>query len=141
MNRRQARQVALQALYQMDVGGAQIEDAIRFATSCLGQDSDVPGFDEDSEALGFARQIVSDAWARLGDLDSLIRPNLKGWVIDRLPRIDLCIIRLALCEMLTRDTPRGVVINEAVELAKEFSTSESGKFINGVLASLAKVGL
>ncbi|MDG6938571.1 MAG: transcription antitermination protein NusB, partial [Nitrososphaerota archaeon] len=63
-----------------------------------------------------------------------------GWALERMPAVDRSLLRLATFELLGRpDTPTGVVISEAVELAKEYSTEESGRFVNGVLAALAAV--
>lgn len=72
-------------------------------------------------------------------LDSIISPALTSWNIERLSRVDISIIRLALLEILDRDEiPEKVSINEAVELAKKYSTDQSPKFINGVLAGCLK---
>ncbi len=129
MNRREARQVALRALYQMDVADAMLKEAVQFA---------LEGLCPDASEVEFVTRLTSDTWELMPELDERIRPNLKGWTLERIPITDLCILRLALCEILTMDTPVKVVINEAVELAKEYGTSESGRFVNGVLASLAK---
>ena len=67
--------------------------------------------------------------------DGIIAPLLEGWTLDRLPTIDRIVLRMSMFELRFRpETPRPVVINEAVELAKKFSTEDSGRFINGVLA-------
>ena len=73
------------------------------------------------------------------DIDALIVAHSKGWSIDRMPALDRAILRLAIYELLSRaDVPVAVVIDEAVELAKRFSTDDSGRFVNGVLAAVAK---
>jgi N utilization substance protein B len=65
---------------------------------------------------------------------------LEGWTLERLPTVDRLVLRMGVYEMRHRpETPRAVVINEAVELAKKFSTEESGRFVNGVLASASQV--
>lgn len=72
-------------------------------------------------------------------IDNRISENLRGWTISRISKVSLAIMRLAICEMLFfDDTPNSVAINEAVELAKEFSTEEDASFINGVLGSVEK---
>jgi N utilization substance protein B len=69
----------------------------------------------------------------------LIVSHAKGWAIDRMPALDRAILRLGIYELLSRpDVPVAVVIDEAVELAKRFSTDDSGRFVNGVLAAVAK---
>jgi N utilization substance protein B len=129
MNRRQARRVALQALYQMDVAKSSLDEAIAFA---------MEGAGNTAEGTDFARELAGGAYFLICELDPVIKPTLKGWLMERLPRVDLDILRMALYEMITSVTPKSVIINEAVELAKEFSTDDSGRFVNGVLATLAK---
>ncbi|GAC1568386.1 MAG: hypothetical protein NVS2B3_11720 [Vulcanimicrobiaceae bacterium] len=70
------------------------------------------------------------------EADALISPLLEGWTIDRLPTLDRLVLRMSVYEMTyRRETPRAVVINEAVELAKKFSTDDSPRYVNGVLAA------
>ena len=69
----------------------------------------------------------------------MISENAKGWPLDRMPALDRAILRLAIWELTDRpDVPTAVVIDEAVELAKRFSTDDSGRFVNGVLATIAR---
>ncbi len=71
--------------------------------------------------------------------DRLIDAAARGWDLDRMPVIDLCILRLATCELLSNsETPHAVIISEAVELAKRFSTDSSSKFVNGILATIKR---
>jgi N utilization substance protein B len=73
-------------------------------------------------------------------IDALIRDHAKNWSLERMPVLDVCILRIAIFELDSeRDTPTAVVINEAVELAKRFSTDDSGRFVNGMLSALAPV--
>jgi N utilization substance protein B len=73
-------------------------------------------------------------------IDAEIVAHAKGWALDRMPALDRAILRLAIFELRSRaDVPTAVVIDEAVELAKRFSTDDSGRFVNGVLAAVAKV--
>lgn len=71
-------------------------------------------------------------------LDERLRPFLRDWTIERLSRVDLAILRLAAYELTMCDTPPSVAINEAVELANQYSTDKAGAFVNGVLGSLAR---
>lgn len=74
------------------------------------------------------------------EIDAEIVAHAKGWAIDRMPALDRAILRLAIFELRSRaEVPTAVVIDEAVELAKRFSTDDSGRFVNGVLAAVAKV--
>jgi N utilization substance protein B len=72
-------------------------------------------------------------------IDGLISEHSKGWTLQRMPAVDRAILRLAICELQRRpETPTAVVIDEAVELAKRFSTDDSGKFVNGMLSAIAR---
>jgi len=93
-------------------------------------------------ASGFLRQAVQIAWDYHERVDGIISELAVGWKIERIARVDLAILRLAIVELLVGiEEPRpadAVVINEAVVLAKKFSTEDSGKFVNGILASVMK---
>jgi len=86
-----------------------------------------------------ARLIVVGVSEDAMAIDSLITTNSKGWALDRMPALDRAILRMGVFELLHRlDTPIAVIIDEAVELAKRFSTDDSGRFVNGVLAAVAR---
>jgi N utilization substance protein B len=71
--------------------------------------------------------------------DEIIAENAIGWTLARMPVIDLIVLRIAIFELMSRpDVPTAVILNEAVELAKTFSTDESGRFVNGILSTIAK---
>ncbi|MGA0117485.1 MAG: transcription antitermination factor NusB [Ilumatobacteraceae bacterium] len=90
-----------------------------------------------SEAL--ARALLVGVEASRERIDGEITIHAKGWALDRMPALDRAILRLAIHELLDRpDVPVAVVIDEAVELAKRFSTDDSGRFVNGVLAAVAR---
>ena len=76
--------------------------------------------------------------ANVEAIDARLKPFLRGWTIDRVTRVDLAILRLAAHELMLGQTPRGVVINEAVELANQYSTDKAGGFVNGVLGNLGR---
>ena len=84
--------------------------------------------------------IVSGVAARSGAIDELISEHATGWTLARMPSIDRNVLRIGCYELLGRpEVPVAVVINEAVELAKTFSTDESGRFVNGVLSAIAAI--
>lgn len=90
------------------------------------------------EPDALTRELVTGVGADIGRLDELIAAKAKGWTLARMPVLDLNVMRLAVFELIARpDVPTAVVLNEAVELAKRFSTDDSGRFVNGVLASVA----
>lgn len=96
------------------------------------QNSDLPSL------TGKAGRYVRGVLAHRLDLDRRIEEVSEGWPLHRMPVVDRTILRLGLYELLHEPTPTAVILNEAVELAKRYSTSESGKFVNGVLATLSR---
>lgn len=86
----------------------------------------------------FAAELVRGVGEHLAELDEVIASYARGWTVARMPALDRAVLRLGVFELLHRpDVPTGAVISEAVELAKRFSTEESGRFVNGVLAAIA----
>ena len=89
----------------------------------------------DAYATAIATGVDDDLVA----IDALIRDHAKGWTLERMPAVDRAVLRIATYELLHRpDVPVAVAISEAVELAQQFSTDESGRFVNGLLSSVAK---
>jgi len=86
----------------------------------------------------FANQLFEGAAKDVSSLDQMIRLHCENWRFERLAAIDRAILRLAIHEMSSAETPPKVVLNEAVELAKKFSSEESGSFVNGVLDAVRK---
>ncbi|MBR4998406.1 MAG: transcription antitermination factor NusB [Clostridia bacterium] len=94
---------------------------------------------EDKDSLEFISKILKSFAQNYNEINEIISQNLKGYTIQRLYKIDLAIITLAVIELkFIKETPKEVVINEAIELAKKYSTEKSPRFINGVLADLVK---
>ena len=90
------------------------------------------------EIFGYARDIVAGVVENHAEIDDLIETYSREWAIDRMPALDRAILRVAVWEILFNDeVPNGVSINEAVELAKEYSTDDSGSFINGLLSNIS----
>ena len=86
----------------------------------------------------FANQLFENAAARAAEIDPIISTHAKNWRIERMPAIDRAILRLAIAELRTTGTPHKVVINEALELAKKFSSEDAAPFINGILDAVMK---
>jgi N utilization substance protein B len=123
-SRRHGREVALQALYGAEVGKRSPDEML---TELLARD-------ESSEGRSFVRDLVLGTLENEEESDALIAPLLEGWTLDRLPTIDRIILRMSAFELNHRkEIDPAVVINEAVELAKKFSTEDSGRYVNGVL--------
>lgn len=93
--------------------------------------------DQSSDGRAFVRDLVMGTLENEAESDTVIAPRLEGWTLDRLPTIDRIILRMSVFELRHRtDTDPAVVINEAVELAKKFSTEDSGRYVNGVLGRI-----
>jgi transcription antitermination protein NusB len=128
MSRRAAREQALQVLYSVVVGSREPADALR----------DVVNERVDEEQRSFVKDLTVGTLEYADEADRIVSPLLQGWTIERLPTIDRLLIEMATFELLCRpETPAAVAINEAVELAKRFSTEDSGRFVNGVLSAVA----
>jgi len=122
--RRRARDIALQVLFQCDIGRAPVDEALAAARA---RD---PGAEWD-----FIEALCRGTLARQRELDEVIAPLLQGWSLERLASVDRAILRMALYELQDMDTPEAAVIDEAVELAKRYGTEDSGRFVNGVLGA------
>ncbi len=130
-NRRLGREQALQALYSMDVGRREPADVL----------SDVIGDNADAQHRTFVRELVLGTLDYRQEADRIVSPLLEGWALERLPTIDRLLLEMGTYELRRcAGTPAAVAINEAVELAKRFSTEDSGRFVNGVLSAVAKAG-
>ena len=128
-SRRMARELALQALFSVEIGHRDAAEVL---------DEYLSSFSESAQRL-FVKDLVLGTLEHAPESDERITPLLEGWTIERLPTIDRLLLRMAAFELQHRpQTPRPVVINEAVELAKRFSTEDSGRFVNGVLAALIR---
>ena len=133
--RHRAREAALQILYQWEVGGRDVEQAAEKFFSLQWPDVDEPA----DELRAFASRLSRDTVARLAEIDELIARTAKRWRPERMAVLDRLILRLAIAELLVdAGTPPAVVINEALELARTFTTEESVKFINGMLDAVKK---
>ena len=126
--RRRAREAALQALFAIDVGRRDPGEALTEAF-------ETPAAHGNEQ---FVKQLVLGTLEHAQRSDEVIAPLLRDWSIDRLPTIDRLILRMAVFELTTEGTPRAVAINEAVELAKKYSTADSGRFVNGVLSRVGR---
>ena len=134
--RRRGREAALQILYQWDLGRADIEVTIDTFFDLQWPDRQPP-----PEALrAFAAALARDTVAGLGEIDGLIAEAAENWRPERMAVLVRLVLRMAVCELLrhSADTPPPVVINEAIELARTFSTEDAVKFINGMLDGIKR---
>ncbi len=126
-SRSTARRIAMQAVFQAELSGADVADALNSL------------FEEEKlteEAREFSRVLATGAFNKRKEIDSRIASLSKNWSIDRVSPLDKSILRVAIYELTSlKDTPKAVVINEALELAKRYSDEDSPKFINGILGN------
>jgi len=130
MSRRQAREFALLVLFQMDLGKAEQEAAMRYVAGekLLSEDE-----------LAFAKRIILGTIEQLKKIDEVVSSLSHDWQIKRMATVDRNILRLALYEVFyCEDIPTAVSVNEAVELAKLYGGNSSGRFINGILGKVVK---
>jgi len=125
MKRRTAREKALQALFQIDMSGAEPGSAIEHVL-------------EDAPNDEFLTQLVNGVVENKEQVDETIKKHLANWKIERLATVDRNLLRLSVYELLflKEDVPANVAIDEAIEIAKRFGDDQSSKFINGVLSKV-----
>ncbi|WP_433946351.1 transcription antitermination factor NusB [Paenibacillus sp. SN-8-1] len=137
MKRRLAREITVQSLYQMEMNDVEANEAVTMLLSEAGGENESEVELSDMGTPEFVLELVNGVWEKKSEIDALLGDYLKGWQISRLSRVDRQVLRLAAYEMIFRDdAPAKVVVNEAIELAKHFGTTESGKFVNGVLGKM-----
>jgi len=141
MSRRLAREFAIQFLYSTDFNKNENPDEMLEDFFEIKEEQGKDGLqDSMKEAdMKFAEEIIKGTMEKLQEIDQFIQSNTIGWTKERIAKVDLAILRLALYEILYRDDiPDSVSINEAIELAKKYSTDESGSFVNGVLGKIIR---
>jgi N utilization substance protein B len=128
--RRKARELALQMLFEHDISGTEPQEMFRRSDDLRRASDPIRNFTE---------RLVSGTLAHRDALDEIISRQADHWRLSRMPVVDRNILRLALFELLHEPgTPRPVVIDEALEIAKRFSTPKSSQFINGILDGVLK---
>jgi N utilization substance protein B len=144
-SRRSGREYALKILYSLYDQEDPIEQVLSSFWHNFRFRADVLGEPEDSDAsvpedvVEFTEQLVLGVYENLEEIDKTLLATSKHWALDRMPRLDLSLMRLACYELLWMPaTPAGVVINEAIEVAKRYGTKDTPAFLNGVLDKVAK---
>lgn len=145
LKRRALRVLAIQALYQLDVSPEMlIVDALSLALECS-EDSpySIEAITEEElvnevPEIAYSIALVRGVQNNVQKIDALIEKYLKGWKLNRIVRLDLIIMRVAIFEMTSPEleVPQTVALNEAIEIAKTYSDEKSAKFINGILSNL-----
>jgi N utilization substance protein B len=122
--RREARERAIGLLYESEARELTVEVLLE---------------EQPLTPANYVVAVLEGVESRRDEIDALINSHAEGWTVDRLPNVDRAILRLAIWELVAQlDVPAAVVMDEAVELAKEYSTERSSSFVNGVLDSVAR---
>jgi N utilization substance protein B len=130
--RRKSRELALQVLYQGELAGGP--EMLDFAEFCV-------HFQVNRKAIPYAEILLAGVQEKKEEINKLISRHAENWRLERMSVIDRNILRLAVFELYYRDdVPATVIINEAVEIAKRYSTDDSAPFINGILDGMVRAG-
>lgn len=128
--RRLSREMALKALFQIDLVNTNLEEALKYTF----EDDEFP-----DEVKEFSFMLVKGVMSNLPEIDKAINHSTNNWSLERITNIDRSILRIAIYELLhLNNIPKSVSINEAVELAKKYGTKSSFSFVNGVLGKINK---
>ncbi len=134
MARRKGRILAFQALYSWDLGNVDVDNILDFSWV---EKETLDKMGEDS--LSFSRLLVSGTIEHIDEIDSIIKENLNNWDFDRLSKVDLAILRISIYPLLyQKDLHSSIVIDEAIDISKQFGADDSFKFINAILDSVRK---
>lgn len=134
MARRKGRILAFQALYSWDLGNVDVDNVLDFAWV---EKETLERMGE--ESLSFTRLLVSGTIEHIEEIDPVIKSHLTNWDFDRLNKVDLAILRISVYPLLfQKDIHSSIIIDEAIDISKEFGSDDSFKFINAVLDSIRK---
>lgn len=138
-SRRRAREFALQVLFARDLGQGKPGPALEDLWTAWLEDEEATEPPPEEEEVAFAKRLIGGVEERQSNIDQVIESASTNWRLARMPVVDRNILRLAVFELIAcPDIPPNVSINEAVELAKKFGTSESKGFVNGILDRVAR---
>lgn len=133
-SRRKARILAFQALYAWDASKTTKQELLNF--SWIGEKSSAR---DDEELKAFASLLICGTLENIDAIDEAINSHLKNWVLERLKKVDLAILRVSVYSLLfQKDIPAQITMDEAIEIAKEYGSDESYRFVNGILDSIWK---
>jgi N utilization substance protein B len=145
--RRQGREFALKIIYSLQDQEEPVETILadfwrnfRFQNDILGEPIAVADGPLPFEVRRFAEELILGVAENLEKIDQVIEEHSTNWALDRMARVDLSLLRMAVFELLYRpETPTSVIINEAIEIGKRFGTKETPAFVNGILDKISRV--
>ncbi|MCQ1529829.1 transcription antitermination factor NusB [Lutispora saccharofermentans] len=145
MSRRLLRQSAFKIIFSFHFNDDDIEEIFKEISEepniflIQEEDEHIPFNELNEKEKKFFYDLVKGTLENVEKIDDMIKSNLKSWTMDRIAKVDLTILRMAIYELLySEDVPYSVAINEAIELGKVFGTDDSGSFINGVLGKVQR---
>ena len=128
MNRIEARKNAMRLIYEWQMGGDGGDETVQGLLKVQPEENE----------YAIMVDLAGEVCAKAPELDEVISRYAKGWTVERLNKVDLAILRIGVCELQRKKESASVVINEAVEMAKEFSSDKAGAFVNGILGNYAR---
>ena len=144
MSRKKAREIALHLIFEMGFGAFETEEILidrldQSIMQSIGGEIALYAGKLDEQQTAYIVEVVKGVAAHLPELDALIEQNARGWSMQRISRMTIAVLRLAIYEMkYVSDVPVGAAINEAVELVKTYESDEAGAFVNGILGTVAR---
>jgi N utilization substance protein B len=138
--RRKARELAVQTIYALDFAASDEEfrefNLLNAYPEILGQMAEHEHVSADNSALLFADELVRNTIIHLDEIESALEKHSNNWSLERIAGLDRSILKVAIYEMLFTGTPPPVIINEAIDIAKKFSSESANKFVNGILDAI-----
>ncbi len=136
--RRKGREIAVQTIYSLEFVTHEFQiDAKELKNKLLEMAVD-KGIEEDSKIFEFAQDLLNNIFSNLDIIDKKIKEHSTNWTFERIAKLDLSIMRIAVYEMSLTEIAPAIAMNEAIEIAKKYCSGSSSKFINGVLNAVAK---
>ncbi len=138
--RRKARELAVQTIYALDFSETDNEfrefSLLNSYPEILSQMAEHENINADHASLTFADELIRNTIIHMDEIESTLEKHSSNWSLERIANLDRSILRVAIYEMMFTNTPPPVVINEAIEIAKKYSSESSNKFVNGILDAL-----
>ena len=138
--RRKARELAVQTIYALDYSETESEfrefNLLNAYPDILHQMAEHEGIDLGHTSVLFADELIRSTIINLEEIELMLEKHSNNWSLDRIASLDRSILRVAIYEILFTDTPPPIIINEAIEIAKKYSSESSSKFVNGILDAI-----
>ncbi len=141
MSRRKSRIIAFQGLYSWDVGGMSEKDVLElgWVNSNSGEDDESKKVVLDDESTAFSRMLIAGTIENIAKIDEMIKSHLTNWDFNRVNKVTVAILRMSVYSlMFTKDVEPSIIIDEAIDIAKNFGPDDSYKFVNAILDNIKK---